>query len=84
MTKVTLKKYGMKWDSIRYWQNQAWDLWRYNGIMSGLSIWRNGDRYKDVPARDIGHAIIGLAHVAGRWSNAPERIRTLLVKGDWR
>lgn len=63
-----MKKYGMAFHSIRYWQTQAWGLYCYNGIISGLSIWNNPGRIDQMSARDIGHAAIGLAYVHAAFS----------------
>lgn len=57
-----IPKYGIKASTIRYWQAQARDLWRYNGIVAGSKYFGRTvvDGYT---ARELGHAAIQLATV---------------------
>jgi len=58
-----MNKYGMKYSTIRYYQNQAADLYRYNGIIIGMRL----ENIERLTSREIGHLAIQLAHVAPYW-----------------
>jgi hypothetical protein len=55
-------KYGIPFHTIRYWQNRAKDLWRYNGLYLGYGSFHT-DSIAKIPARLLGHDAIALASV---------------------
>jgi len=54
-------RYGMKYSTIRYWQEVATMLYRHNGIIVGMRLAGDIDK---MSSREIGHLAIQLAHVA--------------------
>lgn len=64
MKAKSVGKYGMPYRTIKYWQDQARDLYRYNGLYAGRSVLER--RIVQATAQEIGHAAIGLAAVASR------------------
>lgn len=62
-------KYGMRYDSIRYWQGQAKDLRRMRGLVPHDSmVARYKANYATMSSRDIGHIAIMLAVNSGNSS----------------
>ena len=67
-------RYGMKYSTIRYWQNQAHMLSYYNGIYLGKHV--IGPQAADTPdnkLRDLAHLVIAFAFVS-----SPDHVRQLL------
>lgn len=62
-------KYGMKYRTIRYFQNQAAMLVRLNGVYMRPDT----THLATLPAREIAHRIIGAAFV-----HTPDDIRAML------
>lgn len=69
-------KYGMKHSTIRYWQNQAAALWRYNGIVAGRSLFNGSKVLAEISSQKVGHYAIQCASVM-----SPEGFKHLLEKG---
>jgi hypothetical protein len=70
-------RYGIPYHTIKYWQDQAKMLYRYNGIYAGRQfIEASFSRYGQpvVSGREIGHNIISLAAVA-----SPEHLKAVLA-----
>lgn len=63
-------RYGMRHHTISYWQRQAADLWRYNGI--ALRMRRD---FASVPARTLAHLAIQIARI-GAASDIRQRMLT--------
>lgn len=57
-----MSKYGMQFSTIRYFQNQAADLWRYNGIVLGAPTF-DPHNLARASAQRIGHDAIAMAAV---------------------
>jgi len=78
-----MTRYGMRYDSIRYWQRQARELMRYNGIVAGVAYFRvmpADDKLASIACasvKDLAHAAIQMAvHLS------PEQVRNMLVYGE--
>jgi hypothetical protein len=66
-----IPKYGIPFHTIKYWQDQATLLYRYNGLYAG-----RGELERSAPtlgSRGVGHAVISLAAVA-----SPEHLKAVL------
>lgn len=64
-------RYGMAHHTIVYFQHAAITLYRYNGIYGERG--RIETHWRSMTARDLAHAVIGLAAVA-----SPEQVRAVL------
>lgn len=71
-------KYGMKYSTIRYWQNQARMLYRTNGIYAGRqfleAMYGPGKLQAICTGKQIGEAAIQFAAVA-----SPEHLKAVLT-----
>lgn len=68
-----MKRYGMRFRTIKYWQGQAVDLWRFNGLYAGVATLAGSRDIATIAARDIGHAAIQFAAVV-----RPSKVRSAL------
>lgn len=63
--------YGMAFHSIHYWQRQAENLYRYNGIYDGRDVLETPDQRSSC---EIGRYAIAFAYVA-----SPEHLHAVLT-----
>lgn len=72
-----MKRYGMDFSTIRFWQNCAKDLRQFNGIWAVGYLECALDALQRVDARQLGHDAIAAAFV-----HTPEQMRRLLETGN--
>src|SRR5436190_3612272 len=72
-----MKKYGVSYSTIRYFQTQARNLVHYNGIRVVGYLRQSGSALQRASARQIAHDAIGAAFV-----HTATELRNLLTTGD--
>lgn len=69
-----MNKYGMKYSTIRFYQNESVQAYNWNGVKPGQHMLRNHEALKFKSARDIAYCSIMFAAVA-----SPEELKSTIL-----